>query len=310
MCSLGTEQDQPSVSLRFTLHFPVWSSRNVINSVICPDIWLAIRICGYSWSPWKGEKLLFYFYSLNNNILGWVTSQMFYSHFPLEDWIIQTLNTLSLNSTGDIPGIPSNNTPTLVWARGGQGNLSQLLCPQTTSMNLLLPCSLQSHPTQISFMPFLFLYLHTQVHILPKLHKLTEATPPSSQPSHTPPPSTHKNQAQLPVISWSQLSTATSCFFFTAPTHVFRQTPKGASSPCHILSPALHKSGSHSTTQKFHCDTSCLQEIPNQGCQSTQFSICACGTTNTQQTSTRGKKRKTHLHLTLCENRYFKLLKL
>lgn len=179
-----------------------------------------------------------------------------------------------------------------------------MLCPQTTSTSLLLHHSLQFHP-HFSFMPFLFLCLHTQVHLLPGVHKLRQHPPGARPGTHHPPPhpSTHQEQAQLPVISRFQLSTATSCFFFAAPTHVFRQTPKGASSPCHILSPALHKSGSRSTTQKLHCDTSCLQEIPSSGCQSTAF----CLWHNTQQIKTQGKKRKTQLHLILCENRYFNL---
>jgi len=33
-----------------------------------------------------------------------------------------------------------------------------------------------------------------------------------------------KTELQFPVIGWFQLSTATSCFFFAAPTPVFRQT--------------------------------------------------------------------------------------
>lgn len=57
-----------------------------------------------------------------------------------------------------------------------------------------------------SFMPFLFLYLHTQVHLLPKLHESTEATPPLSQPSHTillptPAPTKTRLSSQLSVDS-------------------------------------------------------------------------------------------------------------
>lgn len=173
--------------------------------------------------------------------------------------------------------------------------------PLSTCCYTLSPIT--SHPN-FSFMPFLFLCVHTQVDFSPKSAQ-TETTPPWSHNPATPPssqPSTHKSRLS------SQLSAGSKCQqqpHVSPWLHPLRQTPKGASSPCHTLSPALHKSGSHSTTQKLHCDTSCLQEIPSSGCQSTASSISACGTTNT-----RGEKRKTQLYLILCENRYFNLLKL
>lgn len=86
----------------FTLQFPVWSNRSALNSVILSgylidkqDLWTFLI-------PLEGGKLLFYFHRLNSNILCWI-SQMFYSHFPLEHWIIQTISVCSPSILQETP---------------------------------------------------------------------------------------------------------------------------------------------------------------------------------------------------------------
>lgn len=123
--------------------------------------------------------------------------------------------------------------------------------------------------------------LHTQAHLLPKLHKTTAAPPRLQEISRaTPVPLGKPNK--LPAIAWFQLSTATSCFPFAAPAHVSRQTLKGDSSPCHILSSALRKSRSHSTTLKFHGEThSVCRKYPSQTAK-VPYCLFSYGT-NTQE---------------------------
>lgn len=119
---------------------------------------------------------------------------------------------LSLNSTGDIPGIQSNNTPTLVWTKRGQGNLSQLLCPQTTSMNLLLHYSPQLHPIQISLSCLSYFCIYTLKFIFSQNctnrlrrhpHWASPATPSSSPPQHPQKPGSAPSYQLIPTVNSS-----------------------------------------------------------------------------------------------------------